>query len=55
MQSNPSSDDKGLLINVLISFGICSAPKLSKWVTSLFICKATQGVPISEYSLRFII
>ena len=32
-----------LPINVLISFGICSNPKESKQVTSLFYtCKATQ-------------
>ena len=45
-----------LLTNALISFGICSAPKESKYVTSLlFTYKATQWVPISEYSSRFII
>ena len=44
-----------LLINVFISFGICSTPKESKYATSLFIIyKATQCVPISEYSSRFI-
>ena len=43
-------------INALISFGICSTPKESKYVTLLlFTCKATQWVPISEYSSRFII
>ena len=45
-----------LLINILISSGICSTPKLSQEVTSLlFTCKVTQWVPISEYSSRFII
>ena len=44
------------LINALISFGIFSTPKESKYVTLLlFTCKATQWVPISEYSSRFII
>ena len=43
--------DKEWSINALISFGICSTPKLSKWVTSLFFThKATQWVAISEYS-----
>ena len=42
------------LINVLIAFGICSTPKESKQVILfLFTCKATQWVPISEYSSRF--
>ena len=45
-----------LLIKVLISVGICSTPKESKSVTSLFCTyKATQLVPISGYSSRFII
>ena len=44
-----------LLINFLISFGMCSTPKLSKYVTVLlFAYKATQCVPISEYSSRLI-
>ena len=38
-------------INVLISFGICSTPKESKYVTLVLrTYKATQWVPISEYS-----
>ena len=37
------AEDKGRLIDALISFGICSTPKQSKQVTSLFITqKATQ-------------
>ena len=54
-----------LLIIVLISFGICYTPKLSKYVTLLLLSmsfglaslthKATQLVPISEYSSRFLI
>ena len=44
-----------LSTNILISFGICSTPKLSKYVTLLFnACKAIQWVPISEYSSRVI-
>ena len=38
------AEDKGRLINALISFGICSTPKESNKYT----CKATQWVPISE-------
>ena len=50
-------------INVLISFGICSTQKESKYVTSLFFTsfglalltyKATQWVPVSDYSSRII-
>ena len=42
-------------VNILISSGICSTQKLSKWVTLLFnVYKATQWVPILEYSSRFI-
>ena len=45
-----------LSINVLISFGIYSTPKESKYIISLFCtCKAAQWVLISEYSSGFII
>ena len=38
-----------------ISFGICSTPKLSKYVPFLaFTYKAIQWVPIDLYSSRFI-
>ena len=44
-----------LLINFLISFGICLTPKLSKYVTVLvFTYNGIQRVPISEHSSRFI-
>ena len=44
-----------LPINFLISFGICSTPTLSKYVTLLFNeYKAIQWFPISEYSSTFI-
>ena len=44
-----------LLINFLISFGICSTPKLAKYITVLvFTYNAIQSVPISEYSSRLI-
>ena len=40
----------------MISYGICSTPKLSKYVTFLeFTHKAIQWVPIDSYSSRFII
>ena len=40
-------------MNYLISFGICSTPKLWKYVTFLlFTYKAIQWVPIDSYSLR---
>ena len=43
-------------MNFLISFGICSTPKLSKYVTLLSLtCKAIQWAPTDSYSLRFII
>ena len=43
-------------MNFLISFGICSTPKLSKYATSLSLTyKAIQCVPIDSYSSRFII
>ena len=43
-------------INALISLGMCSTPKESKSVTLLFrTYNATQWVPVSEYSSRFII
>ena len=43
-------------MNILISFGRCSAPKLSKCVTfPAFIYNAVQSVTIDSYSLRFII
>ena len=42
-------------INLLISLGTCSTPKLSKQTTSLFFTyKAIQCVPTSAYSSRFI-
>ena len=42
-------------MNFLISFGICSTPKLSKYNTFLtFTCKAIQSVPIDSYPSRFI-
>ena len=43
-------------MNFLISFGICSTPKLSKYVTcSAFTYNAIQCVPIDLYLSRFII
>ena len=43
-------------MNFVISFGICSTPKPSKYVTFLaFTNKAIQLVPIYSYSSRFII
>ena len=43
-----------LPINILVSFGICSTPKLSKKVTLSFNAyNAIQWVPMSEYSSRF--
>ena len=37
------AEDKGRLINISMSFGLCSTPKLSKQVTLLlFTHKATQ-------------
>ena len=43
-------------INALISLGMSSIPKETKSVTLLFrTYNATQGVPVSEYSSRFII
>ena len=43
-------------MNFLISFGICSTPKLSKCVTfSAFAYNVIQYVPIDSYSSRFII
>ena len=42
-------------INLLISLGTCSTPKLSKYITSLFFTyKAIQYVPTFAYSSRFI-
>ena len=42
-------------MNFLISFGICSNPKLSKYVKLLaFTYKEIQRVPIDSYSSRFI-
>ena len=42
-------------MNFLVSFGICSSPKLSKYITLLpFTYKAIQRVPIDLYSSRFI-
>ena len=42
-------------INFMISFGMCSRPKLSKEETLLFHAyKAILWVPLSEYSSRFI-
>ena len=43
-----------LSINFLISFGICSTPKLSKQVTLLNAYKSIQWVPISDHSSRLI-
>ena len=43
-------------INLLISLGICSTPKLSKQSTSLsFTYKAIQCVPLSKYSSKLTI
>ena len=43
-----------LSVNFSISFGTCSTPKLSKYVTLLFNAyKAVQWVPVSKYSSRF--
>ena len=46
------AEEEGWLMNALISFGIYSTPELSKQVILLllFTHKATQWVPISEYS-----
>ena len=42
-------------MNFLIPFGICSTPKLSKYVTyKAFTCKAIPCVSIDSYSSRFI-
>ena len=42
-------------MNFLITFGICSTLKLSKYVTFLaFTYKAIQSVPIDSYSSRFV-
>ena len=36
-------------------FGMCTTPKLSKYVILLFnACKAVQWAPISKYSSRFV-
>ena len=44
-----------LLINLLISLGICSIPKLSKSIASLVLTnKAIQCVPVFSYSSKFI-
>ena len=44
-----------LPINLLISLGIYSIPKLSKQITSLVLTnKAIQCVPIFSYSSKFI-
>ena len=44
-----------LPINFLTSLGICSIPKLSKYVTVLlFTYNAIQWIPISEHSSRLI-
>ena len=43
-----------LLINLLISSGICSAPRLSRFVILLaFTYRAIQCVPVDFYSSRF--
>ena len=43
-------------MNFLISFGICSIPKLSKYVTfPAFTYNAIQWVPIYSYSPKFIV
>ena len=43
-----------LLINLLISSGICSAPRLSRFVVLLaFIYRAIQCVLVDFYSSRF--
>ena len=42
-------------MNFLISFGMCSTPKLSKYLMLLpFTYKAIQSGPIDSYSSRFI-
>ena len=42
-------------MNLLISFGICSIPKLSKEITLLALTnKETQCVPVFLYSSKFI-
>ena len=44
-----------LLIKFFISFGMCSTPKLSNYVTVLlFTYNAIQLVPISKYLSTFI-
>ena len=44
-----------LLIIFLISFGMCSTPKLSNYVTDLvFTYNSIQWVPISECSSRLV-
>ena len=42
-------------MNLLISLGICSIPKLSKSITLLALTnKETQCVPVFSYSSKFI-
>ena len=43
-------------MNFIISFGIFSTPKPSKYVTlSAFTYKAIQWVPIDSYSSKYIV
>ena len=42
-------------MNFLISFGICSTPKLSKYVTFSAFSYAIHCVPVDSYSPRFVI
>ena len=43
-----------LSINILISFGMCSTPKLSKYIIlSRFGYNAIQGIPTDSYASRF--
>ena len=41
-------------MNFLISFGICSTPKLSKYILLSFTYKAIQRAPADLNSSRFI-
>ena len=44
-----------LPINLLISLGICSTPKLSKYITLLALTnKEIQCVPVFSYSSKFL-
>ena len=43
-------------MNFLVSLGICSTPRLSKYtILFAFMYKAIQWVPIDSFSSRFIV